>query len=94
MVKMENLLIFGGKGGVGKSSISTATAVHLADQLQDQTVLLISFDIAHNLSDLFGKTIGNDVTQITKNLFETFNFAVADGKMTDLPSLPSATTKL
>ncbi len=69
MVKMENLLIFGGKGGVGKSSISTATAVHLADQLQDQTVLLISFDIAHNLSDLFGKTIGSDVTQITKNLF-------------------------
>ena len=66
---MENLIIFGGKGGVGKSSISTATAVHLADQLQDQNVLLISFDIAHNLSDLFDKHIGNDVTQITKNLF-------------------------
>ncbi|QEE17448.1 ArsA family ATPase [Promethearchaeum syntrophicum] len=66
---MENLLVFGGKGGVGKSSISAATAVFLANQLTDKKILLISFDIAHNLSDLFDKKIGNDVTQITNNLF-------------------------
>ena len=66
---MENLIVFGGKGGVGKSSISAATAVHLADHLKNKKILLISFDIAHNLSDLFDKNIGNDVTQITDNLF-------------------------
>lgn len=66
---MDNLIIFGGKGGVGKSSISTATAVYLAEQLKNKKILLISFDIAHNLSDLFEKNIGNDVTQITDNLF-------------------------
>ncbi|MHA1720446.1 MAG: ArsA family ATPase [Promethearchaeota archaeon] len=66
---MDNLIVFGGKGGVGKSTISSATAVYLADQLKDKKILLISFDIAHNLSDLFEKNIGNDVTQITHNLF-------------------------
>ncbi len=66
---MDNLIVFGGKGGVGKSSISAATAVYLADQLKNKQILLISFDIAHNLSDLFDKNIGNDVTQITDNLF-------------------------
>ncbi|MCF2140147.1 MAG: TRC40/GET3/ArsA family transport-energizing ATPase [Candidatus Lokiarchaeota archaeon] len=66
---MENILVFGGKGGVGKSSISTATAVHLARKLPQKKILLVSFDIAHNLSDLFEKEIGNDITQITPNLF-------------------------
>lgn len=63
------LLVFGGKGGVGKSSISTATAVKIASLDPDKKVLLISFDIAHNLSDLFLKEVGNDVTQITDNLW-------------------------
>lgn len=66
---MENLLVFGGKGGVGKSSISTATAVYLAEELHDKKVLLISFDIAHNLSDLFNIEIGNKITEITSNLY-------------------------
>ncbi len=66
---MDNLIVFGGKGGVGKSSISAATAVYLANYLKNKQILLISFDIAHNLSDLFEKKIGNDVTQITDNLF-------------------------
>ena len=66
---MDNLIVFGGKGGVGKSSISAATAVYLANHLENKQILLISFDIAHNLSDLFNKNIGNDVTQITDNLF-------------------------
>lgn len=63
------LLIFGGKGGVGKSSISAATAVQLSNLLPKQNILLISFDIAHNLSDLFAQQIGNELTQITSNLW-------------------------
>ncbi|TFF89689.1 MAG: hypothetical protein EU548_06840 [Promethearchaeota archaeon] len=61
---MERILVFGGKGGVGKSSISAATAVKLSELLPDKKILLISFDIAHNLSDLFAKEIGSKITKI------------------------------
>ncbi|MHA1341157.1 MAG: ArsA family ATPase [Promethearchaeota archaeon] len=63
------VIVFGGKGGVGKSSISTATAVKIASLAPNKNVLLISFDIAHNLSDLFLKTVGDKLTQITENLW-------------------------
>ena len=66
---LKNLLVFGGKGGVGKSSISCATAAYLAEQMPDQKILLISFDIAHNLSDIFQVQIGTNLTQITANLW-------------------------
>ncbi|MHA1520991.1 MAG: ArsA family ATPase [Promethearchaeota archaeon] len=66
---MEGILIYGGKGGVGKSSISTSTAVYLAQLMKSKKILLVSFDIAHNLSDLFDRPIGNDITQISENLF-------------------------
>ncbi|MEJ2249246.1 MAG: TRC40/GET3/ArsA family transport-energizing ATPase [Candidatus Lokiarchaeota archaeon] len=66
---MERIIVFGGKGGVGKSSISAATAVKLSDLLPEKKILLISFDIAHNLSDLFEKEIGNEITKINKNLY-------------------------
>ena len=66
---MEKIIVLGGKGGVGKSSISAATAVLLSDLLPNKKILLISFDMAHNLSDLFKLEIGNKVTQLTKNLW-------------------------
>ena len=66
---MDGILIYGGKGGVGKSSISASTAVYLSQSLKSKKILLVSFDIAHNLSDLFDRPIGNDISQITENLF-------------------------
>lgn len=66
---IERILILGGKGGVGKSSISAATAVALSDLLPDKKLLLISFDIAHNLSDMFNKEIGGKLTPLTNNLW-------------------------
>jgi arsenite/tail-anchored protein-transporting ATPase len=66
---IESILVFGGKGGVGKSSISAATAVALSDRLPNKNILVLSFDIAHNLSDLFNCEIGNKLTQITENLW-------------------------
>jgi arsenite-transporting ATPase len=66
---MEKIIILGGKGGVGKSSISAATAVLLSDLLPNKKILLISFDMAHNLSDLFKMNIGNKVTSLTNNLW-------------------------
>jgi arsenite-transporting ATPase len=66
---IEKIIVLGGKGGVGKSSISAATAVLLSDLLPDKKILLISFDMAHNLSDLLSKDIGNAITPITSNLW-------------------------
>jgi len=66
---MEKIIILGGKGGVGKSTISAATAVTLSDLLPEKKILLISFDMAHNLSDLFNSEIGNKMTSITNNLW-------------------------
>lgn len=53
---------FTGKGGVGKTSIACATAVHLARQ--GKRVLLVSTDPASNVAQVFGVTIGNTITQI------------------------------
>jgi len=66
---IERIVVLGGKGGVGKSSISAATAVILSDLIPDKKLLLISFDMAHNLSDLFKCEIGDKLTKLTNNLW-------------------------
>jgi len=66
---IERIIVLGGKGGVGKSSISAATAVLLSKLLPNKKLLLISFDMAHNLSDLLSLEIGNNITPITSNLW-------------------------
>jgi arsenite-transporting ATPase len=64
---MDRIIVLGGKGGVGKSSISAATAVLLSDLLPNKKILVISFDMAHNLSDLFSTEIGNKLTKLNAN---------------------------
>ena len=56
-------LFFTGKGGVGKTSLSCAAAVHLAEQ--GRRVLLVSTDPASNVGQVFGQTIGHTVTPIS-----------------------------
>jgi arsenite/tail-anchored protein-transporting ATPase len=53
------LLLFGGKGGVGKTTAAAATALRLARTSVSRRVLLISIDPAHSLSDVFGVAIGD-----------------------------------
>lgn len=60
------LLLFGGKGGVGKTSCATATALEAAKQ--GKKVLVFSTDPAHSLSDSFGCSIGDKITKVTKNI--------------------------
>ncbi|MBC8462477.1 MAG: ArsA family ATPase [Deltaproteobacteria bacterium] len=59
------LILFGGKGGVGKTTMATTAAVQLARSFpNDKKVLVISTDPAHSLSDSFGIEIGDRVTPI------------------------------
>ncbi len=57
-------ILFGGKGGVGKTSMASATALYIADQNPKKKVLVFSTDPAHSLSDSFGYLIGNKITPI------------------------------
>ena len=66
---MKKIIILSGKGGVGKTTISCATALKIADMVKDSNVLIVSFDIAHNLADVFGVDIGNNLTKLTDNLW-------------------------
>jgi arsenite/tail-anchored protein-transporting ATPase len=56
-----------GKGGVGKTTLSAATAVNAADR--GSRTLLVSTDAAHSLSDVLGTAIGADPIPISGNLY-------------------------
>lgn len=64
---MGKIIFFGGKGGVGKTSCSTAFSI--ASARKGKKVMLISTDPAHSISDLFSKKIGNEITKIEENLY-------------------------
>ena len=51
LARSRKILFFGGKGGVGKTTVAAATAVARADE--GGRVLLVSTDPAHNLGHLF-----------------------------------------
>jgi arsenite-transporting ATPase len=58
------LVMFGGKGGVGKTTCAAATAVAFADDHPEQTVLLISTDPAHSLGDVLGRAVGDAASRM------------------------------
>ncbi len=57
-------ILFGGKGGVGKTSMASATALYWAKQNPQKKVLVFSTDPAHSLSDSFSCPVGNRITPI------------------------------
>ncbi len=61
------ILLYTGKGGVGKTSIATATAAFLAKK--GHKTLIISTDPAHSLGDALGIEIGHTIKQIGDNLY-------------------------
>ncbi len=63
-----NFYFFSGKGGVGKTTMSAATAVYEAKK--GKRTLIITTDPASNLADVFEQPIGHKITQIKgiKNL--------------------------
>jgi arsenite-transporting ATPase len=54
------LLFFGGKGGVGKTTCSAAVALALAERRPAARVLLISTDPAHSVADALEIPLGDD----------------------------------
>jgi arsenite-transporting ATPase len=54
----RRLLIFGGKGGVGKTTSASAAALALAANDSKSRVLIFSTDPAHSLSDSFDEPVG------------------------------------
>ena len=63
LVEPTRHLFFTGKGGVGKTSLSTATALTLADA--GQKVLLVSTDAASNLDEMLGVALRNRPTPVS-----------------------------
>src|SRR5829696_5309431 len=58
-------LFFGGKGGVGKTTAASATALFLLNKLKrNDSVLLFSTDPAHSLSDSLDVKIGNRLVEV------------------------------
>ncbi|SHI58916.1 arsenite-transporting ATPase [Clostridium cavendishii DSM 21758] len=61
------IILYTGKGGVGKTSIAAATACKIASE--GKRVLVISTDLAHSLSDSFEVKLSNEPIQISENLY-------------------------
>jgi arsenite-transporting ATPase len=66
----RRVVLFGGKGGVGKTTISSLAALHLA---QGRKVILFTTDPASNLSDLLSATENLQIEELNApQLYEHF----------------------
>ncbi|MGA8246118.1 MAG: ArsA family ATPase [Nocardioides sp.] len=61
------ILLFTGKGGVGKSTVAAATATLAA--AAGRRTLVLSTDAAHSLADAFGVTLGSEPEEVAPRLF-------------------------
>lgn len=61
------ILLFTGKGGVGKTTVAAATAIRCADA--GARTLVLSTDPAHSLADSFDHPLQTEPTRITGTLF-------------------------
>lgn len=65
-VRKITLVLFGGKGGVGKSTCSAAVALQCA--LLGQRTIIITSDMTPSLSDIFEMNIGDTIKDVDENL--------------------------
>ncbi|GAA4776539.1 ArsA family ATPase [Citricoccus nitrophenolicus] len=65
----RRILFFGGKGGVGKTTLASATASALART--GKTVLLVSTDPAHNLGHLWDRQVGSGLVHLAPGITGT-----------------------
>lgn len=72
------IILYTGKGGVGKTSVAAATAVKLAKD--GKKVLIMSTDQAHSLSDSFGVKLKNTPVKISDRLWGLEIDAILEGE--------------
>ena len=65
--KQTKALFFTGKGGVGKTTVSCITALHMADK--GFKTLLVTTDPAAHIGEVLGKKVGTEPSEITDNLY-------------------------
>ena len=63
----RRVLFFGGKGGVGKTTLAASIAVMSAEG--GARTLLVSTDPAHSTSDVLGQPLGNEPVEVLSNLW-------------------------
>jgi len=61
------IILYLGKGGVGKTTISAATAIRTATQ--GKRTLVVSTDLAHSLADCLNATLTSEPKELTPNLW-------------------------
>ncbi|WP_308749272.1 TRC40/GET3/ArsA family transport-energizing ATPase [uncultured Anaerococcus sp.] len=62
----KKIFMYTGKGGVGKSTLASSTA--LLSAKKNIETILISIDSAHSLSDIFSIKIGSNLTKVREGL--------------------------
>jgi arsenite-transporting ATPase len=62
---MTEFVLFGGKGGVGKTTLAAATAVKLAEE--GHRTLIVSTDPAHSVADAVGAPVGTQPTRVLQD---------------------------
>lgn len=61
------IILYLGKGGVGKTTVSASTATAIARS--GKKVLIMSTDVAHSLADALGSELSATPVEVEKNLF-------------------------
>lgn len=72
------IVLYTGKGGVGKTSVAAATAVKVASE--GKKVLIMSTDQAHSLGDSLGVQLTNEPVEVTKNLWALEIDSIIEGE--------------
>ncbi|PSN76887.1 arsenic transporter [filamentous cyanobacterium CCP4] len=64
----RRLIVVGGKGGVGKTTVAAALSWGLAELHPDVDLRVMSIDPAHSLGDALGQPLGHEPTRLRPNL--------------------------
>ncbi len=68
ITQKKDLVLFAGKGGVGKTSMALATGMYLARKHGDKKILAVSIDPAHSISSSLNTDLQGKIKDLSDNL--------------------------